>query len=154
MTISEQGLDFITHEEGVVLHPYLDKAGVPTIGIGTTRYPNGTHVSMHDSPITLEQAKEFLTHDSVAAQDAVNSMINSVKVSQNGFDALVSFSYNEGIGALHGSTLLRLIRANPADPNIIAAFAMWNKLHVNGELVYSADLAGRRKREAALYFTP
>jgi lysozyme len=154
MNISPHGLDFITHEEGVVLHPYLDKAGVPTIGIGTTRYPNGTHVTMQDSPITLEQAKELLTHDSVAAQDAVNAMINSVRVSQNGFDALVSFAYNEGTGALHGSTLLRLIRANPADPNITAAFAMWDKLHVNGELVYSADLAGRRKREAALYFTP
>jgi len=142
----------VREQEGCVLHPYLDQAGVPTIGIGTTRYPNGKHVTMNDSPITLEQANDYLEHDSVAAANAVNEFVKS-DINQNQFDALVDFAYNAGTGALHSSTLLKLINVNPTDRAIPAAFAMWNKIHVDGKLQVSSGLTKRRKAESDLYFS-
>lgn len=151
MTPSQNYDKLIREQEGCVLHPYLDQAGVPTIGIGTIRYPSGLHVRMQDPPITQEQADSYLSFESNAAADAVNSFVSS-SINQNQFDALCDFAYNEGTGALHGSTLLRLVNANPSDPKIREAFAMWNKIHVDGELVVSSDLVGRRQAEANLYF--
>lgn len=142
----------VREQEGCVLHPYLDKAHVPTIGIGTTRYPNGDHVTMEDNPITMEEAEHFLECDSEDAANAVSAFVKS-SINQNQFDALVDFAYNVGTGALHGSTLLKLVNANPADPEIRRAFALWNKAHVDGELVVLDDLVKRRKAESNLYFS-
>lgn len=142
----------VREQEGCVLHPYLDKAHVPTIGIGTTRYPNGDHVTMQDPAITQEQADHYLECDTEDAAAAVNSYVISV-INQNQFDALVDFAYNVGTGALHGSTLLRLVNADATDPAIRGAFGMWNKLHHDGQLVESEDLTKRRKAEADLYFS-
>lgn len=153
MIPSKNCYDIIKKEEGVVLRPYLDQAGVATIGVGTTRYPNGDHVTMSDRNITLEVAQTFLEHDVLMTTQAVNEMIPSL-LNQNQFDALIDFAYNEGTGALHGSTLLKLVKANAADPCIRDSFMMWDKIHKDGRLVYSQDLAGRRNREADLYFTP
>lgn len=143
--------DLVRAQEGCVLHPYLDQAGVPTIGIGTTHYPNGKAVTMQDPAISMYEANCYLENDSIIAAHAVNAYVTSA-INQNQFDALCDFTYNEGTGALHGSTLLRLVNANPADPGIRAAFAPWNKLHKDGELVVSDDLIKRRKAEGDLYF--
>jgi lysozyme len=152
MTPSQNYEVLVRDQEGCELHPYLDQAHIPTIGIGTTHYPNGTAVTLQDPPITLEQANEYLEHDSASAAAAVNAYVTSA-INQNQFDALMDFTYNEGTGALHGSTLLRLVNENPADPAIRPAFMMWNKLHHDGQLVVSNDLVGRRKAEADLYFS-
>lgn len=144
--------NLVRAQEGCELGPYLDQAGVPTIGIGTTHYGNGKAVTMQDPAISMYQANTFLENDSIVAAHAVNAYVTSA-INQNQFDALVDFAYNLGTGALHGSTLLRLVNANPADPEIRAAFAMWDKLHVDGALVLSSDLVKRRKAEADLYFS-
>ena len=47
--------------EGLKLKPYLCSAGVPTIGIGSTIYPDGTRVTMLDKEITEEQANEYFS---------------------------------------------------------------------------------------------
>lgn len=153
MTPSQHCIDFIESQEGCVLHPYLDSAGVSTIGYGTTRYPGGAHVTMKDPMITLDQANHFMECALRDTADAVNSMIPA-GLNQNQFDALVSFAYNAGTGALHGSTALRLIKANPQDPAIRTALGLWDKIHVDGELRVSGDLARRRAKEADLYFSP
>lgn len=152
MTLSQKGIEFIENQEGCVLHPYLDQAGVPTIGIGTTHYPNGVAVTMHDPNITKQDAERFLANDTSNAGQAVNAYVKST-INQSQFDSLTSFAYNAGTGALHGSTLLKLVNANPADPQIRAAFGMWNKITVDGVHKVSPDLAQRRKDEADLYFS-
>ncbi|MBS1662274.1 MAG: lysozyme [Bacteroidetes bacterium] len=152
MSPSDKCIALIKSQEGLVLHPYLDQAKVPTIGFGTTRYPNGTHVTMKDGNITEEQAVGYLLNDIRDVVKAVNAMMPA-GLNQNQFDALVDFAYNAGTGALHGSTLLRLIVANPKDPPISGAFEMWDKIHVDGKLVVSDGLLKRRKAEAALYFS-
>ena len=152
MAPSDKCIDLIKSQEGLILHPYLDQAKIPTIGFGTTRYPNGTHVTMQDKTITGEQAEGFLLNDLRDTVKAVNSMIPP-GLSQNQFDALVDFAYNAGIGALHGSTLLKLIKADPKDPGITNAFQLWDKIHLDGKLVVSDGLLKRRRAEAALYFS-
>ncbi|MEP7141248.1 MAG: lysozyme [Ferruginibacter sp.] len=85
---------------------------------------------------------------SVAVNNALQSAVN-----QKQFDALVSFVYNAGIQALRGSTLLKRVNADPSDPSIRDAFMMWDKAHVDGNLVVVQGLANRRKEEADLYFS-
>lgn len=144
--------DLVRVQEGCILHPYLDQAHVPTIGIGTTRYPTGRVVTMQDPAISQADADHYLECASADVAAAVNAYVKST-INQNQFDALCDFAYNEGTGALHGSTLLKLVNANPADQNIRGAFAVWNKLHKDGVLVESEDLTKRRKAEADLYFS-
>lgn len=139
-------------EEGCVLHPYLDQAGIPTIGWGTTIYPNGQHVTMKDAPILQAQADGFLQYTLGIVAEAVTAMTPET-LNQNQFDALVDFAYNAGTGALHGSTALRLIKANPEDPAIRQALAMWDKIHVDGNVEVCEDLVKRRAKEADLYFS-
>lgn len=154
MQLSPNGLSFITSNEELRLKPYLDSAEVPTIGVGTTVYPGGEHVTMHDPAITREEAQFFLLHDTGNVVSAVNVMLHGIIVNQNQFDSLVDFSYNEGTPALHGSTLLKLIKANVNDLSIRTAFMMWDKIHKDGKLVYSPGLSNRRKRDSDLYFLP
>ncbi|WP_431210457.1 lysozyme [Puia sp. P3] len=152
MAPSGNCIDLIKSQEGLVLHPYLDQASVPTIGYGTTRYPGGAHVTMKDGPITQQQAENYLHNDLQDTGVAVNAMVPQ-GLNQNQFDALVDFAYNVGTGALHGSTLLKLVKANSADPSIGDAFQMWDKIHVDGKLVVNDGLLKRRKAEAELYFS-
>lgn len=154
MTPSQRCIDMIKANEGCILHPYHDQAGVPTIGYGTILYPKGTHVQMSDPPITQDFANICLNWQVKVKADAVNSLTNGCGLNQNQFDSLVDFCYNAGTGALAGSTLLKRIKANPADLLIRDAFMMWDKAHVDGQLVELADLKKRRAREADLYFTP
>ena len=46
--------------EGFRSKPYLCPAGIPTIGIGSTRYENGQRVTLAERPSTVERAEELL----------------------------------------------------------------------------------------------
>lgn len=153
--ISQNGIDFIAKEEGCVLHPYKDIAGIPTIGIGNTYYATGIKVTMHDPPITKDEAYALFSQIVKHYEEAVWSLTRD-DINQNNFDSLVSFSYNVGIGSLKSSTLLKRINANPKDQTIRQAFEMWNKAEnpKTHQLEVSDDLSNRRAREADLYFTP
>jgi len=147
--IDQKGIDLITSFEGFRSAPYLCPAQVPTIGYGTTRYYNGIKVSMSDLPITKEKAVEYLMNDVHTFELAVDAMAVDV-ITQNQFNALVSFAYNLGQNALKNSTLLKKVNANPNDPAIRAEFNKW----VNAGGKKLAGLVARRKAEADLYFTP
>jgi len=57
---------------------------------------------------------------------AVDSLVGSnVVITQENFDALVSFAYNLGSGALGGSTLLKKVKADPNDETIRDEFMKW-----------------------------
>ena len=149
MNISKKGIEFIIVFEGIRTKPYLCSANVPTIGIGTTIYPNGVNVSMKDKEITLDQAKEYLNHDLQKFVKGVVSLIGNTKLNQNQFDALVSFAYNCGLGNLKTSTLLKLVKALPTSEAIYNQFLRWNK--AGGKEI--SGLTRRRKAEAELYYS-
>lgn len=148
MKTSDNGIKLIAQFEGLRLKPYLCSANVPTIGYGTTVYPNGIKVRLTDAAITETQATEYLRYDVARFEKQVNKLIGSAKLTQNQYDAIVSFTYNLGPTNFGKSTLLKKIVANPNHPDIATEFAKWNK--AAGQVV--AGLTKRRKIESDLYF--
>lgn len=156
MNLDSNGYKLITDFEGLSLKPYLCSAGVPTIGYGNTFYPNGRKVTMKDIPITKEYAFEIFKFVADLFAKDVASLIKS-QVTQNQFNALVSFAYNLGTDidadniaeGLGDSTLLKKVNINPNDLTIKQEFLKWNK--AAGKVVNG--LTKRRIREAEIYFT-
>lgn len=104
MKTSQTGLDLIKHFEGVRKQAYLCPAGVWTIGYGhTAGVKEGT-------TCTPEQAEAWLKEDCLVAELTVCTNVN-VQLSQNQFDALVSFVFNLGSGNFVASTLLKRLNA-------------------------------------------
>ena len=133
--------------EGVVLKPYLDSVKVPTIGIGTTVYPNGKKVTMQDPPITLEQAYEFcLDHLNKIVLPVLKKVL-TVEQTQNQIDALGSLAYNIGTGAFTSSSVLKSINTQEPIETIKANWAKWNK--AGGKVLNG--LVNRRAAEIKLY---
>ena len=148
MKIDKKGLSLIAEFEGLSLKPYKCSASIPTIGYGSTYYENGTKVNMSDAPITKQRAEQLLQH---TADRFASKVFNLLKkpVTQNQFNALVSFAFNVGSGALASSTLLKLVNVNPNDAMIAKEFLKWNKVNK----VPVQGLTNRRIKESALYFT-
>ena len=148
MKLDSKGYELIKTFEGLSLKPYLCSAKVPTIGYGNTFYTNGIKVKMSDAPITKEKADEMLKviADSFALK--VSKIVPN-NLTQNQFNALVSFAFNLGVQALSNSTLLRLVKINPNDANIAKQFLRWNQ--AGGKVI--DGLTKRRIKESALYFT-
>jgi lysozyme len=94
MTTSPQGVAAIARHEGIVLEPYLDVAGVWTIGIGHTASA-GDPDPATSGPITLDQAISIFRRDLAKFEDRVRTAVK-VYLAQHEFDALVSFDFNTG----------------------------------------------------------
>jgi lysozyme len=145
--VSQVGIDLILSFEGFEPRPYLCSANVPTIGFGTTRYPNGTKVTLKDPEITRAQAIEYFKHDLAYFEAKVDSFCRD-DLNQNQFDAITSFCYNCGEANLKSSTLLKKVNANPNAPTIRDEFVKW--VRANGKVV--KGLQRRRIAESNLYF--
>ena len=148
MKLNDKGYNLIKEFEGLRLKPYLCSAGVPTIGYGNTFYENGTKVKLTDAPITKERAETLFKALADMFAGRVLPLIKK-PVTQNQFNALVSFAYNVGVTSLAKSTLLKLINNNPNDANIAKEFLKWNK--AGGKVVNG--LTNRRIKESVLYFS-
>jgi lysozyme len=148
MRISENGLKIIKEFEGFRSRPYRDKVGIPTIGYGFTHYTGGRVVMMDDPEITEHQAT-LLLEDEINRIYAkyVNAYVQ-VPLTQNQFDALVSFTYNEGAGNLRRSTLLRRINNNDY-AGAADEFLKWDR--AGGHILKGLD--DRRYAERALFLS-
>jgi len=153
MTVSEKGLQIIKTHEGWSAKPYLCPAGVPTIGYGNTFYEDDTKVKMTDAEISLERGEQLLRTTLKRFEVGVKKLAtgSDITLTQNEFDALVSFSYNVGLAALSNSTLwIRIVayKDGKADIEDVAyQFSRWNK---GGGRVLNG-LVKRRKEEADLF---
>lgn len=148
MKVSQNGINLIKKFEGFKSKPYLCAAGVATIGYGSTYYENGARVKLTDSPITEDWADQLLRNVLKQYELSVDVMTRD-DISQNQFDALVSFAYNVGIQNFKTSTLLKRVNANPNDPDIKIQFARW--IRAEGRIL--KGLVKRREIEANLYFS-
>lgn len=146
---SQNFFNLVEEMEGLVLHPYTDKAGYPTIGYGSRFYPGGKAVTLEDKSITQEEAQSILTQNLKAFVDHLNFLAPGVN--QNEFDALLDFEYNLGWGNLASSTLLKRVKADAPPTEITEAFMMWDEIKINGVLKVSDWQEHRRAAEAALY---
>ena len=145
MEVNKAGRDLIKRFEGCKLRAYKCPAGLWTISWGLTFYPDGTKVKEGDV-ITQQQAENYFNAIVDDFAKKVDALIKS-NVSENNFSALVSFTFNVGIGNFQRSTLLRKVNANPKDATIPAEFKKW--VRANGEVL--KGLVRRREAEAKLY---
>lgn len=147
-TVNDATIKLIKAQEGLRLKPYLCSAGVPTIGYGTTVYPDGRKVSLEDRAIGEGDAEMFLRHDIKRFADDVEKMV-TVELNDNQFGALVSFTYNLGPTALRTSTLLKKLNKGlyqEAADN----FLKW--IYAGGKPL--SGLVKRRQAERALFLHP
>lgn len=155
MKTSNKGVDLIKRHESLQLRAYIDPVGIWTIGYGHTGgVKSGDEVSE-------SQAEQLLREDLVIAERAVS--LQRLQINQNQFDALVSFTFNVGVGlprshprgpsGFLGSTLLAKARRDANDPSIANEFRKWVKGRVNGRLITLPGLVKRREEELKLYFS-
>ena len=153
MKLSEKGEKLIKSFEGLRLAAYRDVAGVWTIGYGSTRYHDGRTVRPGDKLQSDVQATALFTNTLGQYEAAVNNYVK-VQLTQNQFDALVSFTYNEGTCALKESTLLK--KLNQKDyQGASDQFLLWNKItdpHT-GHKVECDTLTSRRFAERKLFLS-
>ncbi|WP_339751948.1 lysozyme [uncultured Marinobacter sp.] len=141
--ISQEGLDLIKRFEGFSPTIYICPAGYPTIGYG--------HVVRNDQKdrfsdgIDQEQGEELLRRDAQVAERAVLRLI-TVPLTDGQFNALVSFTFNLGSGALQRSTLRRKVNRAEHDevPDQLIRWVWAGGKKLKG-------LVRRRKQEARLY---
>ena len=154
MRIDQAGIDFIKSAEGVKNFVYADSAGLPTIGVGHLLtqdeltsgkiHIDGKSHKYHDG-LTDDVIDRLLLRDLHIAELVVNSNVR-VKLTQNQYNAVVSFAFNVGVGAFRKSTLLRLLN-NSAYESVPDQMRRW---------VFSAGrqiqgLKNRREKEVKLW---
>jgi len=147
MNIGNKGLRLIKEFEGCKLTAYICPAGVWTIGIGSTRYSDGSAVKRGQTLANEEAALLLLSKTLASYEHAVNAI--KVDLTQNEFDALVSLTYNIGAGNLASSTLVKMLKAGDPKSEIAQQFLRWDK--ANGKPL--AGLTRRRNAEAELFLS-
>ena len=115
MNVSEKAIEVIKHHEGVRQKPYRCPAKLWTVGVGHVLYPEQGKLPMDQRDGFALKIEDFRTF----SMEEVNAILKSdlarfergvaqycpVPLTQGMFDALVSFSFNVGLGTLQRSTL-------------------------------------------------
>jgi GH24 family phage-related lysozyme (muramidase) len=150
-TLSARGAALIADHEGKVNRLYNDPVGHCTIGIGHLVHLgncDGSEPEEFKRGLSDQEVYDLFISDAQRFIDAVNRLVG-VPLTQNQFDALVSFTFNLGEGALEESTLRRKLNAGDYE-GAAAEFGKWVK--AGGQVL--AGLVRRRKDEAELFLTP
>lgn len=139
MKTSVEGLALIKKFEGLELEAYKCAAGVWTIGYGHTKnVQEGDVISESHADHMLEvELEEF--------EGYINDNV-TVALSQNQFDALVSWVYNLGPANLKASTMLKVLNSGDYE-GVPAQIKRWNK--AGGKVL--EGLIRRREAEALLF---
>ena len=149
MTISDQGIRVLKEFEGFSKYAYFDYSQW-SIGYGTAcnkdDYPNG---------ITLEKADELLRAYLVNLEKNLNRFANNnnLNLSQQQFDALVSFTYNVGSSWMYDNKQLitKTVLSGATGNDFIFALGRWCIVTENGVRKVSRGLINRRMIEANMY---
>jgi GH24 family phage-related lysozyme (muramidase) len=149
----------IKHHEGVKLKPYRCPAALWTVGVGHVLYPEQAAIKMidrmalplkpeHDRLFTAGGVDAIFRSDLIRFESGVLRLCPSSANSQAQFDALVSFSFNLGLGSLQSSTLR--MKYNRGDiAGTADEFLKWNK--AGGKVL--KGLTRRREAERLLFLS-
>lgn len=139
--LSKRGLELLKKFEGCVLKPYQDQVGVWTIGYGNTYLLDGTRVTRETPKLSQAEAESLLLSTLAKVYEPQVRKDIKVTLTQNQYDACVSFCYNLGsmrdVGkAINNGTITRDI---------------WLKyVYAKGKKL--AGLVARRNKEADLFY--
>ena len=164
--INQAGLDLIKSFEGILdgnpatanLDPYIDPVGIWTIGWGHAivvgkdflrgKENKAKAFALYPGGLTIAQAETLLRADVMDKCRDVDSLVK-VSLNDNQYAAVVSFTFNLGVGNLKQSTLLKKLNAGDFE-GAAKEFAKWNK--AGGRVL--AGLTRRRAAEAELFRRP
>jgi len=147
MNISEDGISLIKGFEGYSQYPFADVSQW-SIGYGVACNPDD-----YPDGVTLEEADALLREKLTDYEGGLNGFLskNSIAFSQNEYDALVSLTYNVGVGWLNKSyrfwTMARAGLGNYTDNQIASAIGVWS--HIGSTI--STGLLQRRISEVRLF---
>lgn len=139
MWISDNGITQIIKREGEILHAYKDSVGVLTIGVGHTSAA-GSPAVHPGMTITRTESRRILAADLKDTEQHINQLVN-VPLTQNQFDALVSFVFNVGWPTFAKSTILKKLNLKDYK-GAAAAFDLYHK---------PPEITGRRNSEKAQF---
>jgi lysozyme len=158
MKVSDKAIEVIKHHEGVRTKPYQCPALLWTIGVGHVIDPNHNRIPLAERKslpipdgwnrtISMEEVDDILKRDLASFERGVERYC-PVPFTQGQFDALVSFSFNVGLGTLQRSTLRqKVLRGDMA-----GAAEEFSKYTIGGGKVLKG-LVSRRKDEKALFLS-
>jgi lysozyme len=153
-TLNAATIDLICEFEGFEPHWYPDVVygwKLPTVAYGhTDAAGEPKYAATKSKTFSKAEGKTILASDLMPVCNTVASLV-TVKLNDNQFGALVSFTYNLGAGNFKKSTLLKKVNAG----DFAAAakeFAKWNK--AGKPLKELKGLTRRRAAEAALFLSP
>jgi len=164
---SEAGIKLMHHFEGCRLKPYLCPATIWSVGFGAVLYQDQirlpvvrkdgyTGMLRSDYPLRAEDSRVWsqqevdalFERDLITFERGVLRLVPGVTEYQGAFDALVSFSYNAGLGNLQRSQIR--IKANRGEWEKAADHLMdWTK--GGGKVL--PGLVKRRKAERELFLS-
>ncbi len=142
MKTSPAGIALVKKYEGLRLKRYKDSARLDSIGWGHLILPHEDFTEI--SPVT---AGRLLRRDLATAEHAVGELV-TVPLSEPRRDALISFTFNLGVGALKRSTLLQRVNEG-RHAEVPEQFCRWIKA-AGKPLI---GLARRRIAEAEMYLS-
>jgi lysozyme len=158
MKVSPSAIEMIKHHEGIRFRPYRCPALLWTVGVGHVIDPTHTRIPLNDRKnlsipngwdrvISMAEVDEILASDLATFERGVLRLCPA-GLTQGRFDALVSFSFNVGLGNLQRSTIR--MKHNRGEFDAAAeSFMAWTK--AGGKEL--PGLVKRRKDERALYLT-
>ena len=159
MITGEQGIKLIKHFEGCHYKPYLCPALLWTVGYGHVLYPEQNKLKLserknyklkpeHNREWSQEEVDDLLRKDLLRFENGVCRLLPSVPLKQNQFDALVSFSFNLGLGTLQRSTVRSALLRNDEET---AINTLLKYCRAGGKVL--KGLERRRAAEADLFFS-
>ena len=159
MKVSAAAIKTIKCHEGVRTRPYRCPALLWTVGVGHVIDPSHTAVKYEerrslqipagwDRTLTMDEVDAILAQDLARFERGVARLCPAALGHQGQFDALVSFSFNVGLGALQRSSIR--MRYNRGDIEGAAdAFLMWTK--AAGKVL--PGLVKRRNDERSMFLS-
>jgi len=159
MKASAAAIKMVKHHEGVRTRPYRCPALLWTVGVGHVIDPSHAAVKYEersslpipagwDRTLTMDEVDDILAQDLARFERGVARLCPASVNHQGQFDALVSFSFNVGLGALQRSSIR--MRYNRGDIEGAAdAFLMWTK--AAGKVL--PGLVKRRNDERSMFLS-
>ena len=158
MNVSPKAIHMIAHHEGVRFKPYRCPALLWTVGVGHVIDPNHGKMTLDqrkdlpiptgwDRKLTQEEVDAILRTDLNRFERGVEKFC-PVSLTQGQFDALVSFSFNVGLGTLQRSTLRQKVLRGDMEG---ASEELLKYCMAGGKVL--KGLLNRRKDEQAVFLS-
>jgi lysozyme len=146
MKVSDKLIKMLRHHEGVRSKPYRCPAGLWTVGVGHLIGDGKSLPESWNKTFTQEEIDGILKRDLNRFELGVCKMLPNVRLRQCEFDALVSFSFNLGLGTFQRSTIRQALLRGDKEA---AMESLMKYCRAGGKVL--RGLENRRKDERAMF---